>query len=264
MSISRLILSLVALLVGLAALLIVVAEPVHHAEVHRQSWNFNGFFGAHDRQQLRHGFQIYNTNCAGCHSMDLLAYRDLQDIGFTEDEVKEIAAAVQVPDGPDDTGEMFERPGRASDRFKAPFPNEQAARVANNGAYPPDLTLIAKSRAGVGFTGYDGADYIYSLMMGYEETPPEGVTLGPGMYYNHAFKGGQIAMPPPIIDTTTYDDGTEASVEQQARDIAAFMSWAAEGNLEDRHRIGIKAILFLVIFTLIAYAVKRKVWASVH
>lgn len=264
MSVSRLILSLVTLLVGLAALLIVVAEPVPHADVHRQSWNFNGFFGAYDRTQLRHGFQIYNNTCAGCHSMDLLAYRDLQDIGFSEDEVKEIAGAVQVMDGPDDTGEMFERPGRASDRFKAPFPNEQAARAANNGAYPPDLTLIAKSRAGVGFTAYDGADYIYSLMTGYEETPPEGATLGPGMYYNHAFKGHQIAMPPPILDTTTYDDGTEASVEQQARDIAAFLSWASEGNLEDRHRIGIKAVLFLVIFTLIAYAVKRKVWADVH
>lgn len=265
MSISRLILSLVALLVGLAALLIVFAEPVHHAEVHRQSWNFNGFFGAHDRAQLRRGFQVYNNVCAGCHSMDLLAYRDLQDIGFSEDEVREIAGQVQVPDGPDDTGEMFERPGRASDRFKAPFPNEQAARAANNGAYPPDLTLIAKSRAGVGFTAYDGADYIYSLLTGYKETPPEGVTLGPGMSYNVSFKGGQIAMPPPLIeDGVTYDDGTAATIEQQARDIAAFMSWAAEGNLEDRHRIGIKAVLFLVVFTLIAYAVKRKVWADVH
>jgi len=197
--------------------------------------------------------------------MDLLAYRDLQDIGYSEDEVKNIASQVQVMDGPDDAGEMFERPGRPSDRFKAPFANEQAARAANNGAYPPDLTLIAKSRAGVGFTAHDGADYIYSLMTGYKETPPEGVTLGEGMQYNEAFKGGQIAMPPPIAEgSVTYDDGTEASVEQQAKDVAAFLSWAAEGNLEDRHRIGIKAILFLVAFTLIAYAVKRKVWAHLH
>jgi ubiquinol-cytochrome c reductase cytochrome c1 subunit len=254
----RIILGLLTLLSGLVAVLIIIAEPVHHVEVHRQSWGFNGFFGSHDREQLKRGFGIYSNVCAGCHSLDLLAYRDLQDIGFTEDEVKEIAAAVQVTDGPDDTGEMFERPGRPSDRFKAPFANEQAARAANNGAYPPDLSLIAKSRAGVGFTAYDGADYIHSLMTGYEETPPEGVTLGEGMHYNEAFKGHQIAMPPPLADSA------EAPLDQQAQDIAVFLSWASETKLEDRHRTGIKAILFLVVFTLIAYAVKRKVWAPIH
>ncbi len=258
MSVSRVILGLLTLLAGLAAVLIVIANPVHHAEIETQSWNFNGFFGSHDPAQLRRGHQVYVNVCSGCHSMDLLAYRDLQSIGYSEDEVKQIAAGVQVLDGPDDTGEMFERPGRPSDRFKAPFANEQAARAANNGAYPPDLTLIAKSRAGVGFIAHDGADYIFSLMTGYEETPPEGVTLGEGMYYNRAFKGGQIAMPPPLVDSE------EEPLEEQAKDIAAFMSWAAEGNLDDRHRMGIKAILFLVIFTLVAYAAKRKVWAHVH
>lgn len=254
----RIILGLLTLLAALAAVLIVVASPVKTVTVKPQAWSFEGFFGSYDREQMKRGFAIYNNTCSGCHSLSLVAYRDLQTIGFTEDEVKEIAAAVQVMDGPDDTGEMFERAGRASDRFKAPFANEQASRAANNGAYPPDLSLVAKSRAGAGFLGYGGADYLYSLMTGYEDPPPADVKLGTGMYYNHAFKGGQIAMPPPLADSA------EAPLDQQARDIAAFLSWTSETKLEDRKRTGIKAILFLVIFTLIAYAVKRKVWATVH
>jgi ubiquinol-cytochrome c reductase cytochrome c1 subunit len=264
MSKGRILLGLTTIIVGLAAVAMVAANPVHHATVHSQSWSFTGFFGHFDHAQLRRGHQVYKDVCAGCHSMSLLAYRDLQDIGFTEDEVQALAAEVQVEDGPDDTGAMFERPGRASDRFKEPFPNEQAARAANNGAYPPDLSLIAKSRAGAGFLGYEGADYIHSLMVGYEE-PPANVTLPEGMYYNHAFKGHQIAMPPPLSeDGVTYADGTQATLDQQAKDISAFLTWAAEGNLDERHRTGIKAVLFLVIFTLLAYAVKRRVWADVH
>jgi ubiquinol-cytochrome c reductase cytochrome c1 subunit len=257
MSKGRIVIALLTVIVGIAAVLIVAANPVHHATIHTQSWSFNGFFGSFDQAQLKRGYQVYKDVCAGCHSMKLLAYRDLQDIGFTEDEVKAFAAEVQVQDGPDDTGAMFDRPGRPSDRFVPPFPNEQAARAANNGAFPPDLSLIAKSRAGAGFLGHDGADYIYSLMMGYEE-PPAGMTLPEGMYYNHAFKGHQIAMPPPLSDSP------EAPIDQQAKDIAAFLTWGAEGNLEERHRTGIKAILFLVIFTLLAYATKRRIWANVH
>jgi ubiquinol-cytochrome c reductase cytochrome c1 subunit len=265
MSASRVILGLVTLLSALAAVLMVIATPVAHSTVETQSWNFNGFFGSHDPAQLKRGYQVYANVCAGCHAMSLLHYRDLQDIGYSADEVKAFAELVQVADGPDDAGEMFERPGRPSDKFHAPFANEQAARAANNGAYPPDLTLIAKSRAGAGFLGHDGADYIFSLMTGYEETPPEGVTLGEGMYYNEAFKGHQIAMPPPLSEgAVTYDDGTEATLEQEAKDIAAFLSWASEGNLDTRHRMGIKVILFLVIFTLIAYAAKRRIWADAH
>ncbi len=264
MSKGRIVLVLATIVVGLAAVSIVAANPVAHSTVHTQSWSFTGFFGHFDQAQLKRGYQVYKDVCAGCHSMDLVAYRDLQDIGFTEDEVQAFAAEVQVQDGPDDTGEMFERPGRASDRFKAPFPNEQAARAANNGAYPPDLSLIAKSRAGAGFLGHEGADYIHSLMVGYEE-PPAGVTIPEGMFYNHAFKGHQIAMPPPLSEGgVTYADGTEATLDQQAKDIAAFLTWTAEGNLEERHRTGIKAVLFLVIFTLLAYTVKRRVWANVH
>ncbi len=265
MSARRIVLWLLTAISGLAAVLVVLANPVPHATIKTQAWGFNGFFGSFDQAQLKRGFQVYKEVCSACHSMDLIFYRDLQRIGFTEDEVKAIAAEVQVTDGPDDTGEMFERPGRPADKFKAPFANEQAARAANNGALPPDLTLIAESRAGAGFVGHDGADFIYSLMTGYEETPPAGVTLGEGMNYNHAFKGHQIAMPPPLAEgSVTYEDGTEATLEQEAKDIAAFLTWTAEGNLEDRHRTGIKAVLFLVIFTLLAYATKRRIWANVH
>jgi cytochrome c1 len=265
MSKRRIALAVITILTGLAAVAVVAANPVAHSTVHTQSWSFNGFFGSFDQAQLKRGYQIYKDVCAGCHSMNLMYYRDLQDIGFTEDEVQAFAAEVQVQDGPDDTGEMFERPGRPSDPFKAPFANEQAARASNNGALPVDLSLIAKARAGAGFLGYDGADYIHSLMTGYEETPPAGVTLPEGMHYNHAFKGHQIAMPPPLSDgAVTYADGTEATLDQEAKDIATFLTWAAEGNLEERHRTGIKAILFLVIFTLLVYATKRRVWADVH
>jgi ubiquinol-cytochrome c reductase cytochrome c1 subunit len=256
MSTRRIVLVLLTIFTGLAAVGIVVANPVHHAEIHTRSWSFNGFFGSFDQAQLKRGHLIYKDVCAGCHSMSLVYYRDLEDIGYTADEVKAFAAEVQVQDGPDDTGEMFERPGRPSDHFKAPFANEQAARAANNGALPPDLSLIAKSRAGAGFLGHDGADYIYSLMTLYEE-PPAGMTVPEGMSYNKAFKGFQIAMPPPLSDG-------DVSLDEQAQDIAVFLTWAAEGNLEERHRTGIKAILFLVVFTLLAYATKRRVWANVH
>jgi ubiquinol-cytochrome c reductase cytochrome c1 subunit len=264
MSKGRIVLGVVTVVVGLAALGIVAANPVAHSEVHTQNWSFNGFFGSFEQPQVKRGFQIYKDVCSGCHSMHLLAYRDLHDIGFTEDEVKAIAEEVQVQDGPNDAGDMFDRPGRPSDHFKSPFANEQQARASNNGALPPDLSLIAKSRAGAGFLGHDGADYIYSLMTGYEE-PPADVKVPEGMHYNKAFKGHQIAMPPPLSDgAVTYADGTEATLDQEAKDIAVFLTWAAEGNLEERHRTGIKAVLFLVIFTLLAYATKRRVWASVH
>ena len=264
MSKGRIVLGVVTVVVGLAALGIVAANPVAHSEVHTQNWSFNGFFGSFEQPQVKRGFQIYKDVCSGCHSMHLLAYRDLHDIGFTEDEVKAIAEEVQVQDGPNDAGDMFDRPGRPSDHFKSPFANEQQARASNNGALPPDLSLIAKSRAGAGFLGHDGADYIYSLMTGYEE-PPADVKVPEGMHYNKAFKGHQIAMPPPLSDgAVTYADGTEATLDQEAKDIAVFLTWAAEGNLEERHRTGIKAVLFLVIFTLLAYATKRRVWAGVH
>lgn len=251
-------------LVGITTVLFVAAAPQHGVHVEKESWSFQGFFGKFDRPQLARGFQVYKEVCSACHSMDLMSYRNLQDIGFSEGKVKEIAASVTVMDGPNDAGDMFERPGKPSDRFKAPFANEQAARASNNGALPPDLSLIARSRAGAGFGAYEGADYIHGILTGYKDAPA-GFALNDGMSYNEGFVGHQIAMPNPLSDgAVTYEDGTEASVEQMSRDVAVFLTWAGEPNYENRIRTGLKAMLFLVAFTLIAYAAKRKIWASIH
>jgi ubiquinol-cytochrome c reductase cytochrome c1 subunit len=224
--------------------------PVEH-------WSFNGIFGTFDRAADRRGFQVYKEICSNCHSMNLLHYRNLEEIGFTEDEVKQIAASVQVTDGPNDSGDMYERPGKPSDTFKAPFANPQAARAANNGALPPDLSLMAKARVG-------GADYIHAILTGFAEPPPD-MKMQAGMNFNKYFPGHQIAMPPPLSEgAVTYPDGTKASVDQMSRDVASFLMWAAEPNLEERHRIGVKSILFLLVLSGMLYAVKRKVWAAVH
>ena len=243
------------------------AEPTHFPimEPKEESWSFAGPFGTYDRGQLQRGLWVYKDVCSACHSMRLVPFRMLEELGYSEEQVKAFAAGYTVQDGPNDAGDMFDRPGKPSDPFHPPFPNEQAARASNNGALPPDFSLIAKSRAGAGFTGYDGADYIFSLMTSYQDPPPADVKLGENMHYNVAFKGHQIAMPPPLSDgAVTYADGTEATLDQEAKDIAVFLTWASETHLEERHRTGIKAILFLAIFTLLAYATKRRVWADVH
>lgn len=229
------------------------------AALEEQRWSFDGLFGTFDQAALQRGFQVYNEVCAACHSLSLMAYRNLTEIGFTEDQVKKIAAAVEVTDGPDDEGEMFERPGRATDRFKSPFANEQAARAANNGAFPPDLTLMTKARLG-------GADYLYGLMIGYKDEPPKDMhlTMQEGMSFNMAFPGHQIAMPPPLSDEMVeYADGTKATVTQMARDVTEFLAWTAEPELEGRKRLGIKVVLFLFVLTGMLYAVKRRVWSDV-
>jgi ubiquinol-cytochrome c reductase cytochrome c1 subunit len=244
-----------AIVSAAVAVLFIAASPAEHGTpIPAEEWSFQGFFGKFDHAQLKRGFTVYKDVCSACHAMDLLAYRNLQTIGFSEDEVKAIAESVQVEDGPNDAGEMFERPGKASDAFKAPFPNEQAARAANNGALPPDLSLIARSRAGKGFLGYEGADYIHAILTGYKDAPAD-FPLGEGMNYNEYFRGHQIAMPQPL-------SGDE--LEQQSRDVSVFLTWAGEPNLEARHLTGLKAILFLVVFTLLFYAVKRKVWSRIH
>jgi len=223
-----------------------------------EDWSFNGIFGTYDKASIQRGFQVYKEACAVCHGMRLKAYRNLQAIGFSEEEVTAIASEYFVMDGPDEFGEMFERPARPSDYFVEPFPNEQAARAANNGALPKDLSVIAKARAA-------GADYLYWLLLGYPEEPPADVELGPGMYYNTYFGGHQIAMPQILYDDTVeYHDGTPATAEQHAWDVTNFMMWAAEPSLEDRKRMGIKVILFLIVFSAMMYAVKRKIWADVH
>jgi ubiquinol-cytochrome c reductase cytochrome c1 subunit len=218
-------------------------------------WPHAGILGTFDRSALQRGYQVYKEVCATCHSMKLLSYRNLTEIGFSEEQVKAIASAYQVPAEPDDQGEVKPRNALPSDRFHAPFANEKAARAANNGAYPPDMSLIVKAR-------HHGEDYIYSLLTGYSN-PPEGVTVMAGMHYNPYFAGGQIAMAAPLSDgQVTYADGTQATVSQMAKDVTTFLTWAAEPKMEIRKRTGIKVILFLIVFAGLMYAAKRRVWAK--
>lgn len=223
-----------------------------------RDWSWDGLFGHYDKAQLQRGWVVYRDVCASCHGMNLVRYRNLTEIGFTEDEVKEIAANYEVEDGPNDEGEMFMRAAVPADRIKDPFPNEKAARFANGGAYPVDLSLVAKARM-------HGPDYIWTLLTHYEEAP-EDVELMPGMYYNPAFPGHQIAMPQMIFDdSVVYDDeNADTSKEAIAADVTAFLMWAAEPKLEDRKSLGIKVMLFLVVMTALFYALKRRVWSDVE
>ncbi len=250
----RRVLSVLAALASLAATPTLAAEggplPSHH-------WSFQGLFGTFDRAAAVRGLQVYTDVCAACHSLSLVAYRNLADLGLSEDAIKALAAAATVTDGPNDQGEMFDRPGRPADHFVKPFPNDQAARAANNGALPPDLSLIVKARVG-------GPDYLYGLMTGYEE-PPADFTLFSGMSYNKVFPSHQIAMPQPLSDgAVTYADGTEATLDQMAQDVTTFLAWTSEPELETRKRMGVKVILFLLVLSGLLYAWKRKVWAEVH
>ena len=223
---------------------------------HDVNWTFEGVFGYFDKQSIQRGFKVYREVCQVCHSLKYLEYSNLGKIGFSEDEVKAIAASYTVHDGPNDSGDMFDRPGRLSDRFVSPYPNEQAARAANNGAYPADLSLMIKARK-------DGANYVYSVLTGYE-TAPEGVTISDGLFYNPYFPGHQIAMPPPLTaGMVAYTDGTEDSMEQMSKDVVNFLQWAAEPEMETRKIMGIKVLLYLVVFTVIFYLVKRKIWKDV-
>lgn len=220
-----------------------------------KEWPFEGILGKVDKQAAQRGYQVYKEVCASCHGLKQVAYRNLQAIGFSEAEVKTIAAQYTVTDGPNDVGDMFDRPARPSDKFVSPYPNEQAARAANGGAYPVDLSLIIKARA-------DGANYMYSLLTGYED-PPEDMKMMPGMYYNAYFPGHQIAMPPPLSDgLVDYQDGTEATVEQMSKDLTIFLQWAAEPEMESRKRMGVKVLLFLSVMTILLYLAKCRVWAD--
>jgi ubiquinol-cytochrome c reductase cytochrome c1 subunit len=246
-------------LVLAAAMALGLAQPAFAAGeaivLPQQKWNFGGIFGTFDRAAAQRGFQVYKEVCAACHAAKQLSYRNLSELGLTEDEVKAIAAGYQVKDGPNDNGEMFERPGRPSDRFVRPYPNEQAARAAQNGAYPPDLSLMVKARA-------DGANYLHALLTGYAD-PPAGMTMGQGMNYNKYFPGHQIAMVAPLADDrVTYADGTKATLDQMSRDVTTFLAWAAEPELETRRAMGVRMILFLLILTVLAYGVKKKIWAD--
>lgn len=225
-------------------------------ELKEVKWPFEGPFGTVDRQAAQRGYQVFKEVCASCHALDYMSYRNLKEIGFSEDEVKQIAANATITDGPNGDGEMFDRPGRPSDRFAKPFPNEQAARAANGGAYPPNLSLIVKSRP-------NGANYLYSLLTGYAEAP-EGMKMNTGMNYNKYFPGNQIAMAQPLYeDQVDYMDGTQATVEQMSRDVTIFLQWAAEPEMEHRKRMGIKVFAYLIIFTILFYLAKKIIWRDV-
>lgn len=222
-----------------------------------QKWSFDGIFGSFDLASAQRGFQIYSEVCSACHAMRLLHYRDLTGIGLSEADVKAIASNFTVPQGTDDAGQVKDGPATPANMFHAPFPNEKAARAANNGAYPPDLSLIVNARE-------HGANYIYSLMTGYAE-PHAGFVMQDGMYYNTMYPGHQIAMPKPLDDgKVAYADGTPTTVDQMARDVTTFLTWASNPELVERKQMGVRAILFLTLMTVLAYLVKRKVWADVH
>jgi ubiquinol-cytochrome c reductase cytochrome c1 subunit len=248
-----------ALALGAAAIVgIGAATAADEPKLPSEHWSFDGIFGTYDRASLQRGFQVYKEVCSACHAVKELYYRDLAALGFSEEEVKALAAQVQVTDAqPNDQGEMVQRPGRPSDPIARPFPNDQAARAANNGALPPDLALITKAREG-------GADYVFGILNGYAP-PPADIKLGEGMNYNLYFPGHQIAMPPPLNEgAVTFADGTPSSVKQMAHDVVSFLSWAAEPTLEQRKRTGVKVMIFLLICAGVFYAVKRKIWADLH
>ena len=225
-------------------------------DIPKYDWSWKGFFGTYDRASAQRGLKVYREVCAGCHSMNYLSYRNLGDLGFSEDHIKAIAAEYLISDGPNDEGEMFERVARPADRFVNPYANDNEARANNNGAYPPDLSVITKARK-------YGADYIYNLLLGYVE-PPKGMEVGNGMYYNKWMAGNQIAMPAPIADgSVDYDDGTDNNAQQLSEDVTTFLKWAAEPELEERKNLGIKVILFFIILGTIVYLAKIRLWRDV-
>ncbi|MGB8818412.1 MAG: cytochrome c1 [Rhizobiaceae bacterium] len=254
------------------------AEPTHFP-IHKpveQSWSFAGPFGTYDRVQLQRGLKVYKEVCSACHSMKLVPFRTLEDLGYNEEQVKAFAAEYEVQDGPNAEGEMFTRKALPADKFPSPFANEAAASAANNGAAPPDFSLIAKARATERgfprfvidiFTQYaeGGPDYIHALLTGYGQTPPEGMEIAEGTHYNPYFIAGKsLAMAQPITDgQVTYDDGSPATVDQYARDVAAFLMWTAEPHLDARKQTGFSVMIFLALFGAIVYLTKKKVWHNV-
>jgi cytochrome c1 len=245
----------------------------------RQSWSFAGIFGHYDRAQLQRGYQVYKEVCAACHSMNLLTFRNLSEHGGPEipaEQVKAIAAEYKVPDL-DDTGQPSERAAKPQDRFPDPFPNEKAAAAANNGKAPPDLSVMAKARGYErgfplfildAFTGANttlGADYIYALLTGYREPPAGQQPPAPGLSYNDYFPGNWLAMPNQLTDgRVAYQDGSPQTVDQYARDVSAFLMWAAEPKMEERKRIGFQVMVFLLIFAGLVYYTKKKIWEDAH
>ena len=252
-----LIISLAILLSLSIQLKINSAEKV---ELIKTDWTFKGLLGKFDRASLQRGYQVYTEVCAACHSMKYISYRNLMEKGgpeFSEAQVKAIAASFDVTDGPNADGEMFSRPAKLSDKFPMPYPNEKAAQAANGGAYPPDMSVLAKARKG-------GVDYLYSVLLGYED-PPAGVTLDEGVYYNKFMYGNKIKMPKVLEDDLIeYSDGTPVTEEQMAKDVVTFLMWSAEPHLETRHKMGFRAIIYLIILTVLVYFSMKKIWSRIE
>ncbi|WP_297323278.1 cytochrome c1 [uncultured Bartonella sp.] len=238
----------------------------------KQQWSFSGPFGTFDRAQLQRGLQVYKEVCSTCHSLKYIAFRDLKALGYNEEQIKAFARTYDVTDGPDSEGEMFVRKGVPTDYFPLPFPNSEAAKFANNGANPGDLSLMAKARAvplpfpgfiADIFTNYNeaGPDYITALLTGYSDAP-EDMTIGDGNWYNPYFNAGAtLAMAPPLSDgIVAYEDGTDETVINYARDVSAFLMWTADPHMEIRRKTGFRVILFLIVFAGLTYAVKRRIW----
>jgi ubiquinol-cytochrome c reductase cytochrome b/c1 subunit len=275
--------SAIVALVAVSSLFVVGvrdAKAADHSDVPPSlSWSFAGPFGKFDRGALQRGYKVYKEVCSTCHSMNLMHFRNLADPGgpgFSPAQAAAVAAEYKVQDGPNDAGDMFERPGRVADKFPAPFPNEQAARASNGGALPPDLSLIAKARSydrGVPQVIFDfitqfqeqGPNYIDAILQGFEDKPPAGVTIPEGSYYNKYFPGHAIKMPKPLSDgQVTYDDGSPTTVAQYAHDVTTFLMWTAEPHLEARKQLGMQVMIFLIIFAGLLYFTKKKVWANAH
>lgn len=263
-----------------------VGETPHYPIEHPRhvDWRFAGPFGKFDPQQLQRGFQVYREVCASCHALSMVPFRSLASESgphFSEEEVRSLSAEYEISDGPDSSGEMFQRPGRPSDHFPSPFANEAAARASNGGAYPPDLSLIAKARAvSSGFPGFiidlftqyqeSGPNYIYSLLTGYQD-PPAGVEVPAGQYYNPYFiSGPALAMPPPLSDgQVTYaqnsddasDNDVPETVDQYSKDITAYLMWAAEPHMTERKSLGMVVMAYLIVLAGLVYYTKKKVWA---
>jgi ubiquinol-cytochrome c reductase cytochrome c1 subunit len=258
---------LISLITGLATYFSSPPAPLAAEEFHKHPKPLHlasdGPFGKFDKRQLQRGFQVYSEVCSACHSLHLVAFRDLKELGYSEAEIKKIAFdwKTQVPSINPDTGETATRKALPSDNFPPPFPNEVAARAANNNALPPDLSLITKAREG-------GAAYVYSLLTGYQNQPAEllkkfpDAKTPPNLHYNPYFANLNVAMPPPLTTNgqVSYADGTPATVDQMARDIAAFLVWTGEPNLESRHAAGVAVAIFLLIATLLGFFAYKQIW----
>ena len=237
-----------------------ISYSAEKVEYLKTDWSFKGLFGKFDRGSLQRGYQVYTEVCSSCHSMKYVSYRNLAEKGgpeFTEAQAKAIAASFEVKDGPNADGEMFTRPGKLSDKFVMPYENVKAAQAANGGAYPPDMSVLVKARGG-------GVDYIYSLLQGYEN-PPAGFVLDDGVYYNKFMYGNKIKMSNQLSDgLVEYADGTNATVEQMSKDVTTFLMWTAEPHLEARHQMGFKAIVYLIILTILVYFSMKRIWSRVE